>query len=416
MYTKKEFHFLFPIGYMHSLKRSTVFSFLAMVPPLVRRLVLIFTLSIIHYSLFTVSYAQDSGTVRVCVMQEVESLRLKVNGHYQVINLNNNKMIYKGEDLNTTVMADKTGIMLGNIRPKITKVLIRPGQDSDILVNNRPFGGAVEFIKADNSKFIVVNVINLEDYVKGISIREISHYWPPETLKAEVIAFRTFAVYKIEESKGKDYDLTSDIYSQVYGGKAAERYRINDAVDQTRGLVITYKGKVIPAFYSATCAGRTEDASVLWNINIEPLKGVACPFCQDSPHFRWHYVASAEEIREKLAAKGYKIKNIKDIVAAGTDASGRITDLKIVCSSGNVLISAKDFRNVIGPNVIKSTNFKINIIAGDIVFQGLGWGHGVGLCQWGAYFMGKEGYKYDQILKYYYPGVEISSLSLVLNP
>jgi len=344
-------------------------------------------------------------------MQDVTALRLKIRGPYEMIDSKTKEVLFRGSDLNTTVMVAKTGIMLGYIKPKANDILIRPKDPDAVSVNNRVFSGDIEFIKKDNLNFLVVNVIGLEDYVKGISIREISHYWPPEALKAEVIAFRTFAVYKIEESAGKDYDLTSDIYSQVYGGKAAERFRINKAVDETRGLVLTYKNKVIPAFYHATCAGHTEDVSVLWNINIAPLKGVVCNFCKDSPHFRWHYVAPVDEVKEKLANTRYKIKDFKDLITVGRDASGRITDLEIVSAGKDIKISAKDFRNIIGPNVIKSTNFQVNLVNNDFVFEGFGWGHGVGLCQWGAYFMAKEGHNCQDILQYYYPGSQISDLN-----
>ncbi|MCK9604248.1 MAG: SpoIID/LytB domain-containing protein, partial [Candidatus Omnitrophica bacterium] len=213
------------------------------------------------------------------------------------------------------------------------------------------------------------------------------------------------------ESAGKDYDLTSDIYSQVYSGMAAERYRINKAVDETKGLILVYQGKVFPAFYHATCAGHTEDASRLWNINIAPLTGVACGFCKESPHFNWHYVLSLKEINDKLEKAGFKINNIKDILILGRDDSGRITDLKILSAEREVKISAKDFRETIGPNIIKSTNFNLSIAGTDVIFEGLGWGHGVGLCQWGSYFMAKQGYGYEEILAYYYPGALISQLN-----
>jgi stage II sporulation protein D len=256
----------------------------------------------------------------------------------------------------------------------------------------------------------VINQINLEDYLKGILYQESSHYWPQEALKAQAAVCRSYAVYQIEENKLKDYDVTSDIYSQVYGGKTSERYRTNRAVDDTRSQVITYKDKIIPAYFHATCAGHTEDAGLLWNIEILPLKGVVCGFCKASPHFNWHNVLSLSEIEEKLTAAGYKIKGIEGITILGRNESGRILDLEIASAQKNIKISAKDFRNLIGPNLIRSTNFRVSIAQGDAVFEGLGWGHGVGLCQWGAYFMAKQGYTYKEILRYYYPQTDVKTL------
>ncbi|MDP2940790.1 MAG: cell division protein, partial [Candidatus Omnitrophota bacterium] len=100
----------------------------------------------------------------------------------------------------------------------------------------------------------------------------------------------------------------------------------------------------------------------------------------------------------------------KDIKILGRDNSGRVTDLELVSDKRTARLPAKDFRIIIGPNFIRSTNFNVSALDGDFVFEGIGWGHGVGLCQWGAYFMAKEGHPAEEILKYYYPGAEITSL------
>jgi len=346
----------------------------------------------------------------VAIFQDVSSLRLKIKGSYEIIDSTSKKILSRGKNLNTTVTVYSDGILLGDARAKTNKLLIKLYYPESVIINGRIFRGDIQLIR-NNMKLSAVNHINLEDYVKGISVRETSHYWPIDSLKAEVIVFRTFALYKMQENAKRDFDLTSDVYSQVYGGRAAERYRINKAVDETKDLIITYQGKILPAFYHATCGGHTDDAALFWNIDMSPLKGVACNFCQDSPHFKWHNVLTQEEVKDALVKGGYNIEDIKDIIILGRDKSGRITDLKIVTGKKDFKISSKDFRNTLGPNEIKSTNFQVKAIDRDIVFEGFGWGHGVGLCQWGAYFMAKEGYDYKQILEYYYPGARISSLA-----
>ena len=356
------------------------------------------------------SFAQSPKYVRVAIVQDASSLRLKIKGSFEIVNSASNKVLSRGKNLNTTVTVSDDGILLGNTRSKTNKLFIKPYYPESISINGRIFRGDIQLIK-NNMKLSVINHIDLEDYVKGISVRETSHYWPVDSLKAEVIVFRTFALYKMQENNKKDFDLTSDVYSQVYGGRAAERYRINKTVDETRGLALTYKGKTLPAFYHATCGGHTDDASLLWNIDTPPLKGVSCNFCQDSPHFKWHNVLSLKEVHDALLKGSLRIENIKDIVTLGRDKSERITDLKIAADKKDIKISAKDFRNMLGPNVIKSTNFQVKVIGHDAVFEGFGWGHGVGLCQWGAYFMAKQGYTYKQILEYYYPGSEISLIT-----
>jgi stage II sporulation protein D len=354
-------------------------------------------------------FAQAPNYVRVAVAKDASTLSVKVMGRYEIINPDSQKILTEGSNLKTTVTTYKNLILLGKTTSDSNRVLIKKIGPEPIIINGRRFRGNIELIKKD-AGFLAVNHIDLEDYVKGILYHEASHYWPEEALRAQAIVSRSYAVYQMHESKSKDYDVTSDIYSQVYGGSASERFRTNRAVDKTKGLILTYQGRAIPTYFHATCAGHTEDASMLWNINIPPLKGVECGFCKESPHFNWHYVLALGEIRQKLVDAGYKISGIKDIVILGKDNSGRITDLNIISANKDLKISAKDFRNIIGPNIIRSTNFTVSVVKDDAVFEGFGWGHGVGLCQWGAYFMAKQGLTAEVILKYYYPGTNVETV------
>jgi len=346
--------------------------------------------------------AQSADNIRVAIIQDAESLSLKVSGLYEIAD-SDNRVLYQGKNLKTTVATYKDGILLGEKNFNTNRLFVKADDADAIIIDGRRFRGNIELIKKDNH-LLVVNHIALEDYIKGVLYHEASHYWPQEALKAQAISCRTYAVYETQENKSKDYDVTSDIYSQVYGGRSSERYRTNKAVQQTKDLVLTYEGKIFPAYYHATCGGQTTDASSLWNIDVAALRGIVCGFCNDSPHFRWHAVLSLDEVKDKIASPDYKIKNIKDIVILARDKSGRIINLKIITDEKEKEILAKDFRNLLGPNIIRSTNFNISIVNHDVVFEGLGWGHGVGMCQWGAYFMAKQGYKFDEILRYYYPG------------
>lgn len=383
-----------------------------MVSPVKLKLLIILIILITSCQLSGLScYVLASSYVRVAIIQDVKYLSIKVSGSYEITDSRGKNILSRGKNLRTTVTSYKDGILIGGKTFNTDKVLISTNDLDVIIINGRTFRGNIQFIKNKNNKLSVINHIDLEDYIKGILYHETSHYWPEEALKAQAIVCRTYAVYQMQENKSKDYDVTSDIYSQVYGGRTSERDRTNRAVDETRGLILTYKDKVFPTYFHATCAGHTEDASLLWDINIVPLKGVVCNFCKESPHFSWHYVLSSLEIKDKLIKAAYKISDINNIIILGKDNSGRNTELKIISANRDLKISAKDFRNIIGPNIIRSTNFNVNIINHDAVFVGFGWGHGVGLCQWGAYFMAKQGYKYEDILKYYYPGSEVSLIN-----
>ena len=352
----------------------------------------------------TVNSIESSKYVRVAIIQDTKFLDLKVAGSYEITDLSGSKVLSFGKNLKTTLTTYKEGILLGGMNFNMDKIFIQSVEGALIIINGRRFRGNMEFIKKDNSGLEVINYIELEDYIKGILYHEVSHYWPIEALKAQAVVCRTYALNQMQENKSRDYDVTADIYSQVYGGRTSERHRTNKAVEATRGEVLTFEGDIFPAYYHATCAGHTEDASLLWNNDIPPLKGVACNYCKNSPHFKWHTVLSTQEVGDALVKSEYKIKAIKDILIDGKDRSGRIINLKLISDEENIKIPAKDFRNIIGPNILKSTNFKVKVIENDVVFEGFGWGHGVGLCQWGAYFMAKEGGTYQQILEYYYPG------------
>ena len=355
--------------------------------------------------------AQMSEHVRVQIIRDAESLSLKIDGDYSIEDPVSGKYIYQNKDLYATVTVLGAKILMGEQAFDKGRLLIVPANVDALTIDGRRFRGNILVIKGNSGALSLINYIDLEDYVQGVLYHEASHYWPDEVLKAQAIICRTYALYQMKQNQQKDFDVTSDIYSQVYGGRTSERYRLNRAVRSTTGIVLNYQGEIFPAFYHASCGGYTEDAYLVWKVDLAPLKGVPCPFCKDSPHYNWHCVLSLEEISAKLQESGLKIEAIMDIGVLGRDKSGRITDLAIKTGekdAADIKIAAKDFRNIIGPNVIMSTNFTVSIAGGDAVFEGLGWGHGVGFCQWGGYFMSKRGDNYEQILKYYYPGVEIS--------
>jgi stage II sporulation protein D len=373
-----------------------------------KKIVLI--LSFVFY-VFSSSFAQQEKLIRVLIMKDADTLFLKVAGNFEVKDAVTNRHLFRGRNLRTAVTSYAGGILIANKKLGAKRISILSGDPDQIAINNRVFRGDIQISRKEGGKLQVVNYINLEDYVKGIAIRETSHYWSLEALKAQAIVFRSFALFKMEENRLKDYDVTSDVYSQAYGGQAAERYRINRAIEETKGEILFFKSEVLPAFYHATCAGYTEDASLLWDLNLAPLKGVACGFCKGSPHFKWHYVLSTKELNEKLTHGGLEVpSSLKSISVIGRDKSGRITYLELKGDRGFLKISAKELRNLVGPDSIRSTNFQVNLVDDDIVFEGLGWGHGVGLCQWGAYFMAREGKSAQEILNYYYPGSYVKGI------
>lgn len=346
-------------------------------------------------------------SIRVAIAQDASSFSLRVKGYFEVRNLATNQLICKKKNLKKLlVRSGSHTINFAGTKVPLMRLQIAPLKGSSLWINNRTYRGKINLIAFGN-RLLVVNELGMEDYLRGVLCNEIAPWWPMDALKAQAIIARTYALYQKQFTKNKDFDLTADVYSQVYGGKTSERWRTNRAVDLTRAKILTFQGNLFPTYYHATCGGKTEDAAQLWKIDLVPLKGVACNFCAHSPHFKWQAQLPLQEMKEKLLKKGFIVEDIAEIEITGSSPSGRIASLGIKGKGTSIAITAKDFRQALGPNIIRSANFTAKITSGTVYFDGFGWGHGVGLCQWGAYQMAKNGYTYMQILKYYFPGSEL---------
>ena len=348
--------------------------------------------------------------IRVAIVKDKKEINLKLRGSYRISTLHTNELIKEGVNLKTTVRPTYSGLKLKDKDIKFFAIRIETRRDASIIINKRKFRGIIDIIREPDVTLLVVNHIDIEEYLCGVLYHEISHLWPYEALKVQAVASRTFALYQHKVNKDKDYDLTNTSFSQVYGGATSEKYRTNRAVIKTYGEILTYKSKIFPAYYHATCGGYTEDASRIWNIDIPPLKGVKCNFCKLSPYYRWRQKLPLSKIRQRLTENGLKIGKIKSIEPTGYDESHRIINLKITHSSGETIISGYKFRIMMGTTLIRSANFNVKIDSNSAEFKGKGWGHGVGMCQWGVLFMALQGYDKEEILKFYYPESKIENI------
>ncbi|MBU4310377.1 SpoIID/LytB domain-containing protein, partial [bacterium] len=245
-------------------------------------------------------------------------------------------------------------------------------------------------------------------YLYGVMKHEISPAWPREAVKAQAVAARSFALNKKLKNIGKPYDLVATILAQVYGGLSGEDPRSNEAIDETRGEVLTYEGELIAAYYHATCGGETEDVENVWGGRLPYLKSVRCKYCKDSPHYEWEKELSLSDISNALSRKG--ISEIESIEVYKRSSTERVVELVVEDEFGKHIISGNQFRMALGPNVIRSTYFKMKEKRGRVEFKGRGWGHGVGMCQWGARGMAEKNFSYKEILKHYYTEVKIQKI------
>lgn len=282
---------------------------------------------------------------------------------------------------------------------------------SAVYVNNKPYRGLAELSVADKG-ILVVNQLPLEEYLVGLINCEISSAWPIDAVKAQAIIARTYALNKKNARMASPYHLESSVIDQVYEGCLIEDSRARRAVLETEGEVLTFGGGIIQAFYHSSCGGRTEASENVWGAPAVYLKGVDCQYCLTSPTATtWEYKLSLKEIEERLRAGGHKVSGLYDIKPGPLNSRGRLKQVALFASKGNVLISGEQFRKAVGYGVIKSTRFTLKNSKNEISFSGSGNGHGVGLCQWGSKQRALDGFAYGEILSYYYPGTELKKLS-----
>jgi stage II sporulation protein D len=357
---------------------------------------------------------QGDVAVRIAVLKDAEEAAIGIRGEYILMDPLSSRELDRGFHLRKTALfPEKNGIRLGARSFPLKRIRFVPQEYFSLFRDRqeRKYRGVVDVFLTPERRLLFVNTVDLEEYIKGVLYHEVSHRWPLEAIKAQAVAVRSYAIYQVQQNKNKDYDMTNDIYSQVYGGKTSERYRTNLAVQRTRGEILIFKEKVLPAYYHATCGGATENVKEVWKHDLYPLKGVRCPFCSHSPHYSWKKNFQYKAIQEKRKKSGYKIGLIKNIEVRDRTLSGRVKTLDITSRDGEkISISGKAFRDVIGPNELRSNDYRVVMKGYYCDFIGKGWGHGVGLCQWGAMGMAKQQHTYDEILMYYYPGTQMVSV------
>jgi stage II sporulation protein D len=281
---------------------------------------------------------------------------------------------------------------------------------SAVYVNGKPYRGVTEISPGENG-LLVVNELPLEEYLVGLINCEISSAWPMEAVKAQAVIARTYALNRKQARSTSFYHLESSVIDQVYDGCEIEDSRARRGVAETAGEVLSYRGDVIQAFYHSNCGGRTEASENVWGKYLPYLTGVDCRYCLSSPSSSWDLKIAVADMEERLRTAGYKVSGVADIRAGARNSRGRLKHVVIVSARGELSLTGDQFRKAIGYAVIKSTNFSVKVENGEAVFSGLGNGHGVGLCQWGAKQRALDGFGYAEILSYYYPGTDLMKLS-----
>jgi stage II sporulation protein D len=340
----------------------------------------------------------------------------------------------------------------------------------------------------------VINVIGVEGYLRGVLKMEVNPQWPFETLKAQAIIARTYALKHVGRHRDQGFDLCATQHCQVYRGVNAEDPRSDKAISVTKGMVLTYRGELALTPYHSDSGGVTADVASVWGGNYEYLRAREEPFASGSPYASWESSFSERELADAIRSLGVNVGSIISLIPENKDPRGRVPRLLVEGTTGKASVSTHQLRMALGPTVLRSTVFEISasprgndvpsatstfpaptpaspptgsdtnrsLTSGeDLVialtqegafsteelmdmllhpekrqdyvqkalsrskrpslpvvpvpeapampgktfhFKGRGWGHGVGLSQWGAKSMADRGWTCTQILDHYYPG------------
>ena len=290
-------------------------------------------------------------------------------------------------------------------------LLLHPGPQP-LSVEGKLLPGRVE-VWAEQGALVVVNALDLEEYVAAVVSSEVPTQWPAAALQAQSVAARTYAVgQKIQLGPGARAHLGASVLDQVYAGAAHPQGSAKAAAEATFGEVLTWEAAPISAWFSASCGGTSESAEAAFNT---PANGAPYAPAQDDGDADRGYKGLTWTVRRPLRTLSALLKRQKrigseltGIAVAEKTGSGRARTLRLSQTRGAaVSISGAEFRQVVGYTALPSLLFTVVVEDGVAVFSGRGSGHGVGLCQWGARGRAARGEGYREILAHYYPGAEI---------
>ncbi|HJO23394.1 MAG: SpoIID/LytB domain-containing protein [Myxococcota bacterium] len=279
-------------------------------------------------------------------------------------------------------------------------------RDARLHVDGLRVRGDVE-VRRTPGGLAIVNVVPLEPYVAGTVGREIYAHWEPETLKAQAVVSRTYALNRSAARAGQAWDLAADTTGQVYGGLAAESAPVAQAVRATEGEWLAWRGEPILAVFHSASGGRTASAEEVWGQALPYLASVEVDGEEGSPDTYWRATVSRSTLGRAFASLGVRVGTIREIRVVDRWPSGRVRTVRVRGREGKERVGARVVREALGGDVIRSTLFEIRTTDDSVIIIGSGHGHGVGMSQWGAEAMAQRGASYREILAAFYPGAKL---------
>ncbi|MFX4263167.1 SpoIID/LytB domain-containing protein [Pelotomaculum propionicicum] len=425
--------------------------------------------------------AEPAGTIRVALARGCEDFSLKVSGGYEIVDQDTGKVLAEskqGEKLQVELKGKRISVSGSRVSYGSFKgpVIVRGASSSAAVINaggkvaelsfeklmavtgdgrtvslkssgnptvrsssgtvtltgggdglnlvsltsasgSKRYRGDMEF-RLEDGKLTAVNVLNIEDYLRGVVPAEMPAYWPEEALKAQAVAARNYALQRVETSRGSSFNVYCDISSQVYGGYDAESSSTSKAIEETKGVVMLSGGETAAAFFHSSSGGYTENSEDVWSGKVPYIKSKPDPYDKNDNYYNWKVSYTTKQLKDNLAAAGYKFNKITAInELARTSSGARVKELEVKgegAAGKPLTVEISNADNVRIALDLKSSLFKLTRkydskknLAG-VEITGSGWGHGLGMSQYGARGMAQKGYNYQEILKYYYSGVVLA--------
>jgi stage II sporulation protein D len=317
--------------------------------------------------------------------------------------------------MNAVMTEAKAGRIAVN-QLQTSQACIEPTNGGYVFINDQWYRGTTCVVPSEGG-LTAVNYVDIEQYLYSVVGSEMPTSWSLEALKAQAVAARSYVLYQRQSSATAIFDVGSTTAWQVYGGIEKESASTREAVENTQGQVLTYSGQIIDAVFHSCAGGRTENSEDIWSSALPYLRSVESPD-QDAPNCRWDKTVPIAELGQHYAGMGTILRMVPEKVTAG----GRIVKIRLEGETGNQVIDGDDLRDALG---LRSAPFQIipqmgqvatagNVTSAPTAFQftGQGFGHGIGMSQWGAQKLAQQNWNYAQILLHYYTGAELRRIEV----
>jgi len=291
--------------------------------------------------------------------------------------------------------------------------IVVQGADSSTVVRLRPVSPQAEArnyeesvrMTVDVNRILLINQIDEERYIAGVLEAETGQGRTREFYKAKAVICRTYLYANIDRHQNEGFHLCDEVHCQAYKGQCRSRNVILPSVVATQNIILTGRNdsKPILATYHSNCGGETESAQNAWQSSLPYLIPVTDPYCTSSPSARWQKTISLDDWIPYLVKNGFKL-DPNMVTDFSFQQARRTPNYKVNQFSMPVRQIRNDWQ-------LRSTFFSMTVEDGNVVFRGRGYGHGVGLCQEGAMEMGRRGFKYDEIINFYYKNINMVSVN-----